>query len=112
MSVRVCMCVCMCMHVHIHACAPLLSHPTIYNPTDCTLLRPWDSSAGIWSGLPFPFPRDLPNPGTEPISPALTSRLFTTEPPEKPNIYMCVSVCVYIHTYMFMLIYITEVYNM
>ena len=24
-----------------------------------------------WSGLPFPFPRDLPNPGIEPRSPAL-----------------------------------------
>ena len=24
-----------------------------------------------WSGLPFPSPRDLPNPGIEPRSPAL-----------------------------------------
>ena len=24
-----------------------------------------------WSGLPFPSPKDLPNPGTEPRSPAL-----------------------------------------
>ena len=24
-----------------------------------------------WGGLPFPPPRDLPNPGTEPVSPAL-----------------------------------------
>ena len=24
-----------------------------------------------WSGLPFPSPRDLPNPGIEPGSPAL-----------------------------------------
>ena len=24
-----------------------------------------------WSGLPFPFPGDLPNPGIEPTSPAL-----------------------------------------
>ena len=24
-----------------------------------------------WSGLPFPSPGDLPNPGTEPKSPAL-----------------------------------------
>ena len=24
-----------------------------------------------WSGLPFPFPGDLPNPGIEPGSPAL-----------------------------------------
>ena len=24
-----------------------------------------------WSGLPFPSPGDLPNPGTKPVSPAL-----------------------------------------
>ena len=34
-----------------------------------------------WSGLPFPPPRDLPNPGIEPMSltsPALAGRFFTT----------------------------------
>ena len=34
-----------------------------------------------WSGLPFPFPRDLPDPGIEPtslMSPALAGRFFTT----------------------------------
>ena len=36
-----------------------------------------------WRGLPFPSTEDLPNPGTEPSSLALESRLFTTEPPEK-----------------------------
>ena len=36
-----------------------------------------------WSGLPFPSPRDLPNPGIEPtswVSPALAGGFFTTEP--------------------------------
>ena len=37
-----------------------------------------------WSGLPFPPPWDLPDPGTEPASPALAGRFFTTEPPGKP----------------------------
>ena len=40
-----------------------------------------------WSGLPFPMPWDLPDPGTEPaalVSPALAGRFFTTEPPGKP----------------------------
>ena len=27
-----------------------------------------------WSGLPFPPPGDLPNPKTEPVSPALAGR--------------------------------------
>ena len=37
-----------------------------------------------WSGLPFPFPGNLPDPGIEPTSPALAGRFFTTEPPGKP----------------------------
>ena len=36
------------------------------------------------SGLPFPPPGDLPNLGTESVSPALAGRFFTTEPPGKP----------------------------
>ena len=37
-----------------------------------------------WSGLPFPSPGDLPNPGIELeslVSPALAGGFFTTEPP-------------------------------
>ena len=32
-----------------------------------------------WTGLPFPSPGDLPDPGIEPTSPALAGRFFTTE---------------------------------
>ena len=39
------------------------------------------SGQGYWSGLPFPSPEDLPDPGIEPGSPALADRLFTSEPP-------------------------------
>ena len=36
------------------------------------------------SGLPFSSPGDLPDPGIEPVSPALAGRLFkNTEPPGK-----------------------------
>ena len=38
------------------------------------------------SGLPFPSPGDLPEPGIKPASPALTSGFFTAEPPGKPRI--------------------------
>ena len=38
-----------------------------------------------WSGLPFPSPGDLPDPGIEPPSPALAGKFFTTEPPGKPQ---------------------------
>ena len=37
-----------------------------------------------WSGLPSPPPRDFPNPGIEPATPAMADRCFTTEPPGKP----------------------------
>ena len=38
-----------------------------------------------WSGLPFPSPGDLPNPGIKPMSPALAGGFFTSEPTEKPS---------------------------
>ena len=39
-----------------------------------------------WSGLPFPSPVDLPNPGIQSVSPALADRFFTSDPPGKPVI--------------------------
>ena len=36
-----------------------------------------------WSGLPFPSPGGLPNPGIEPRSPALQADALTSEPPGK-----------------------------
>jgi len=38
-----------------------------------------------WSGLPFPSPGDLPNPGIKPWSPALHAEALLSEPPGKPN---------------------------
>ena len=57
---------------------------------DCS--PPGSSVHGIfhseyWSGLPFPSPGDLPDPGMEPaylVSLALTGGFFTTEPSENP----------------------------
>ena len=37
-----------------------------------------------WSGLPFPSPGDLPNPGIEPRSPTLQADALPSEPPGKP----------------------------
>ena len=64
-----------------------------------TLATPWTTacqaplSIGFsrqeyWSGLPFPFPGDLPDPGIEPtppVSPALAGGFFTTAPLGKPG---------------------------
>jgi len=33
-----------------------------------------------WSGLPFPSPGDLPDPGIKPRSPALEADVLTSEP--------------------------------
>ena len=38
-----------------------------------------------WSGLPFPSPGDLPEPGVEPMPPAWAGRFFTSGPPGKPT---------------------------
>ena len=43
-----------------------------------------------WNGLPCPAPGDLPDPGTEPMSPAspaLAGGFFTIEPPRKPHFH-------------------------
>ena len=37
-----------------------------------------------WSGLPCPPPGDLPDPGIEPLSPALQADSLPPEPPGKP----------------------------
>ena len=52
---------------------------TLCDPVDHSLLAPL--SLGFprqeyWSGLPFPFPSDLPDPGIEPGFPALQTDSF------------------------------------
>ena len=41
------------------------------------------SGQEYWSGLPFPSPGDLPNPGIKPRSPALWPDALPSEPPGK-----------------------------
>ena len=38
-----------------------------------------------WSGVPFPSPGDLPDPGIEPRSPTLQANALTSDPPGKPS---------------------------
>ena len=65
-------------------------HPTRCDPMDYS--SPGSPVHGIfeathWSGLSFRSLRgaDLPKPGIEPESPALTGKFFTTESPGKPR---------------------------
>ena len=46
------------------------------------------SSQEYCSGLPFPSPGDLPDPGIEPWSPALQADALLSEPPGKPRQYI------------------------
>ena len=60
--------------------------PTLCDPMDCS--PPGSSvhrilSQEYWSGLPFPSPGDLPDPGIEPKSPVLQADSLPTEPPGK-----------------------------
>ena len=61
------------------------SCPTLYDPMDGGYQAPPSmgfSRQEYWSGVPFPFPGDLPDPGIEPRSPALQANALPSEPPE------------------------------
>ena len=65
-----------------------------YGLQPAKLLCPWDfPGRKYWSGLPFPPPADLPDPGikpTSPVSPIFADWFFTPGPPGKPLITSCV----------------------
>ena len=63
--------------------------PTLCDPMDCS--PPGFSVHGLprpeyWSGLSFPSPEDLPNPGIKPRSPTLQADSLSSETPGKPNV--------------------------
>ena len=72
-----------CMH------AQSLSHVglfvTLWTVAHQALLSMGFLRQEYWSGLPFPSPGDIPEPGIEPTSPALARGFFTTAPTGKPK---------------------------
>ena len=80
------MCECVCVCVCMHACTVV----SLCDSMDCS--PPGFSLHGIFqaeyrSGMPFPIPGDLLNPGIKPthlMSPALAGSFLTTVPPGKP----------------------------
>ena len=71
-----------------HALCAVLSHSVMSDSLQpcglkpAKLLCPWGfSRQEYWSGLPFPFPGDLPKPGIEPGSPTLQADSLPSEPP-------------------------------
>ena len=65
------------------SCVQLLAIPWIV--THQVLLSMGFPRQEYWSGLPFSSSGDPPDPGIEPVSPALADRFFTTKPPGKQN---------------------------
>ena len=77
-AVPSCSVACSCVQLFVTPCTVLGKAP----------LSMEYSRQGCWSGLPFPSPGDLPNPGNECaslVSPALAGRFFTTELHGKPK---------------------------
>ena len=65
-----------------------LSRVTLCDPMDCSppgsSIHEIFSRQEYWSGLPFPSPGDLPDPGIKPRSPALQADTLLFEPPGNP----------------------------
>ena len=97
---------------HLHANTHMLVHACVLSRLSCVTLcatpwtvmhqAPWSmgfSRQEYWSGLPFPPPGDLPNPGIEPMSPALAGRFFTPEPPGKTHTSSLTHTCTHTHAH-------------
>ena len=67
-----CVCVCVCWSL-----SRVLLFVTPWTVARQAPLSMEFSRQEYWMGLPFPSPRDLPDPGTDPVSPALAGRFFT-----------------------------------
>ena len=77
-------------HICTYVCAQWFSHVwlrvTPWTAACQTPLSMESSRQECWSRLPFPPPGELPDPGTESVSPASAASFFTTEPPAKSKL--------------------------
>ena len=71
-----------CVHAKLFQSCLTLCNPKDYNLPVSSVRGILQSRILEWVAISFS--RDLPDPGIEPTSPALTGRLFTAETPEKP----------------------------
>ena len=90
-----CMCICISFCVCVCVCESL-NHVwlfvTLWTVAHQAPLSMEFSRQEIWSGLPFPSPEDLPNPGIKSGSFALRADSLLAEPPGKAT---CVYICMY-----------------
>ena len=73
------MCVSVCAQLCLTLCSPMAPGRALQAPLFMGFSR-----QEYWSGLPFPPPRELPNPGIKPespVSPAVAGGFFATESP-------------------------------
>ena len=76
---------CACMHAKLLQSRPTLCDPMDHSPPGFFVHG--FSRQEYYSGLPFPPPGALPDPGIElmtPAAPVLAGRFFTTEPCGRP----------------------------
>ena len=69
------------------------SCPTLCDPVDCSVPAAYQAPQSMqffrqeyWSGVPFPSPGDLPDPGIKPRSLALQAEALPSEPSGKPSL--------------------------
>ena len=105
------MCVYIYIYIYIHYIYVLCAHAqslfmTLWTVANQAPLSTGFSKQEYWSGLPCPPPGDLPNPGTEPMSPALQVDSLLLSYWESPiyvlyihTVYICVCVCVCVMQY-------------
>ena len=71
------------------SCSVVSDSMTLHTVDHKVLLSMGFPRPEFWTGLPFPSPGDLPNPGIEPrspLSPALQADSLNTEPLGKPQV--------------------------
>ena len=97
--VSLCVCVCVCVCAHVHAQSRL----TLWDPMDYSLPASVHGRILLYpgqeycSGLPFPPPGELPDPGVKPrssVSPALQVDSLPTEPLQGSP-YVLITLCFY-----------------
>ena len=80
-------CLCKIICCLVAKSCPTLCYPIGRGPPGSSV--PGTSQARIPSELPFPPPKALPYPSTEPASLALAGRFFTAEPSQEPWWKVC-----------------------
>ena len=79
-------CVCVCIYEKVKSLSRVRLFVTTWTVAYQAPPSMEFSRQEYWSGLPFPSPGDLPDPGIEPGSPALQADALPSEPPGKSSL--------------------------